>query len=608
MTSREIKSKLQDLFDITSSVSTSIDHDADDLVFIHVVLNMPLPPPLSIAIEGVIDSVELDGEQTYIPHPQGVKIVLTENEWEMVFDRLSILRGRTVRPEHAVFPSNTGGGIPPCTTCKVVKSSQVPFMIGSDSLYYCTKCFNKLFIQCRNCGYSELRDNYKNCDVCELKTCSNCEKQHLCYLLPEEEKVERREIFALAKKKKFPIYNLDRPFRDLGRKFYEGSIDKTQYIKHTRFVGTEIEVEQGNRFGIGVLIPKEVGLTHDGSLDDETGLEAQTPPASGDKLEEFVSESCKMLKRRKYKATKNCGLHVHLDARDFKTSSKKIAQVIKTFFSIEDMILSMLPPSRWASKFCQKLSKDYLYETFSKKIKADVAWYKDENRAILNDRKRHKYDKARYYGLNAHSIFHRGTLELRYHSGTISERKILNWASFCLYVLEYALNDYQEEDIKYLFDKETSMDKFDTMSTIFKLPPNLKKYLRGRMVKFNPNFSVKFNAGAEVRKIEKEELGGINTKIEIATKEIKPKIEEEVRGLFHENGNFNPEIERPDDFRREVEGRLAGQLRIMFPNHYGVIPTEMGFIKDEQVEQAISLINQGRQLERGELDEGELEE
>jgi len=128
------------------------------------------------------------------------------------------------------------------------------------------------------------------------------------------------------------------------------------------------------------------------------------------------------------------------------------------------------------------------------------------------------------------------------------------------------------------------------------------------MVKFNPNFALKFNAGAEVRKIEKEELGGIDIKIEKTIKEIKPNIEAEVRRLFNESGTDTPELERPDDFMREVQNRLDGQLRIMFPKHYGIIPTEMGFIKDEQVEQVIALINQGRQLERQDLDEGEVEE
>ena len=607
MTSRQIKSKLYELFGIDCSVSTEVDYE-NDLTFVSAILTRPMPALLEIEISNTIVNNELDTDITLIPHPHGVRVKLTINEWADLLSGFDRPRGRTLNPRHIGFASHSNEPIPPCSNCKIEKTPEVSFMIGADSKYYCEQCAKKLFVQCRNCGGVEIKEKYKACDVCELKTCSNCGKKHPCSLLEEEEKIERRGIYALAKKQKFPIYELDRPFRDLNRKFYDGSIEATKYIKHTRYVGTEIEIEQGERFGIGFLMPKEVGLAHDGSLDEKTGLEIQTPPASGHRLEEFVGESCRILKRRKYKATKTCGLHVHLDARDFKTSSKKIVQVIKTFFAIEDMIFSMLPPSRWASKFCQKLSKDYLYETFSNKIKADVAWYKDDNRATLSDRKGHKYDKARYYGLNAHSIFHRGTLELRYHSGTISERKILNWASFCLYILEYALNDYKEEDIKYLFDRETNMSKFDTMCNIFKLPPDLKKYLRGRMVKFNPNFALKFNAGAEVRKIEKEELGGIDIKIEKTIKEIKPNIEAEVRRLFNESGTDTPELERPDDFMREVQNRLDGQLRIMFPKHYGIIPTEMGFIKDEQVEQVIALINQGRQLERQDLDEGEVEE
>ena len=497
-----------------------------------------------------------------------------------------------------------------CANCNRKKRKNQDYIMQNEK-WYCKKDYLELFQRCSSCSNRVIKEDMNQCDVCILDICDYCANFHDCFTLAEPEKETRRSIYKIAKEKKISLYNLQNPLKEVAYEFIAGTPTvKAEMIKINRFVGTEIEVENGTKFGLNVLLDKNVGIAHDGSLDRNTGIEIQTPPSSLDKLEDIVKNTCQVLKKRGYKSTIKCGLHVHLDARDFKNNHRKILQVIKTFYSIEDMIFSILPPSRWTSRFCQRLSKEYKYDNFVNGKKADQEWYKEAENIILNTRKDKKYDKSRYYGLNIHSIFHRGTLELRYHSGTISEYKILMWTNFCLKVLDYALNKYDAKTIQVLFDKETSWDKFEIMAKTFELPQDMQKYLLLRMRKFNPNFNIKFNQGKDKRDIEKTTIDKIATEMTAKIEELKPKITKNVRKLFLNSGIDNPEGQRPREFIQVIQERIDDEMKKLYPTQYGIMPIESGFIKDEEINQVISYIEQGRNLQReittdedGELDE-----
>lgn len=479
--------------------------------------------------------------------------------------------------------------------------------------YYCKKDFAILFDKCGICHSIVDKKAILSCDVCITDICKICNQRHPCNTLSEREKESRRLIYKIAKERKIPEFYLANPLRDVAYKFIAGKPEiPTNHIKINRFVGTEIEVERGQKFGLNVLLNPDVGIAHDGSLDRNTGIELQTPPSSLNELESVVTNTCQILKQRGYKSTIKCGLHVHLDARDFKNNHKKILQVIKTFYSIEDLIFSILPPSRWTSRFCQRLSKEYMYDNFGTGKKADVEWYKEAEAIILNVRKDKKYDKSRYYGLNIHSIFHRGTLELRYHSGTINEYKILMWTNFCLLVLEYALKNYNPKTIQSLFDAETSENKFNIMCGIFAIPSEMKQYLLLRVRKFNPNFNIKFNQGKEKRQIEKETVGKLTLEMVKMIEKIKPKAIKKIKTMFARNGIENADLVRTRDFIEAVQNTIDTEMKKLYPNEYGIMPMETGFIKDEEINQVISYIEQGRSLQRdiasdedGELEEGD---
>jgi hypothetical protein len=647
MTARELKTILQTRFNVGSTVRTVVE---GDVIFIVVsTVNNTIPSNLWQAIYAKIDSEGYSREYVFTIMPQTptdvVGIKFTTHDWNDIVGGVAIpthygdviRRGRDIFSSIPMgdipFPMNDDieeiaytphpainsyqmqyGAEPQNITCsgacgRELDTTNEPVYWGQvENEVYCATDYKELYVRCKCCGQGAKKDSFKDCDICDRGVCKLCLKIHSCWKVDKTEQDIRRKMYKTAVKRKIPLNNLENPMHDFEKKFLQGNPEiKNKFIKHDRFVGVEIEVEKGKAFGLNMLLPQEVGISHDGSL-DQGGIEIQTPPASLNELETIVTNTCETLRSRNWQSTVKCGLHIHLDASDFKDDSKKIINVIKTFYAIEDMIFSILPPSRWVSKYCQRLSKDYLYNSFNGKAKADVAWYKEESMRLLEGRKSRKYDKARYYGINIHSLFYNGTLELRYHSGTVNEKKILYWTAFALNVLDYALNRYDDKVIKKIFDMETSVNKFNYMCDVLELPYEVEKYLIMRASKFNTNFAVKFNQGKEARDKEKKLFGKINKKIQDKITEIKPKIVKDVRKLFKDSGIDYPERHRTRDFVQAVDERVDQQLRIAFPNQYPAQQTEGGFIKDEEVNTITNYINQGRTLERENPEDGEREE
>ena len=47
----------------------------------------------------------------------------------------------------------------------------------------------------------------------------------------------------------------------------------------------------------------------------------------------------------------------------------------------------------------------------------------------VNRRKNYKKDDSRYRGINMHTLLSANHLEVRYHSGTVNAKKVLEWAN-----------------------------------------------------------------------------------------------------------------------------------------------------------------------------------
>ena len=103
----------------------------------------------------------------------------------------------------------------------------------------------------------------------------------------------------------------------------------------------------------------------------------------------------------------------------------------------------MMPKSRKGSNWCRRIpiSIERLRHMTSEEEFIDT-WYDYAGSHPSLD----KYNDARYIGLNMHARYYLGTIEFRYHSGTLNKTKITNWIKICNSIVETGMKLSRDED------------------------------------------------------------------------------------------------------------------------------------------------------------------
>lgn len=245
-----------------------------------------------------------------------------------------------------------------------------------------------------------------------------------------------------------------------------------------RYCGVEIECLNEYR-NVNCFIRKELkelrfSQGRDGSLSSEMGVEFRSVPMNGDLLFDSIEEFGKVLNKKKYRVNSSCGLHIHLEVKQQLVFLKKLYLFYLRF---EDMFFNMLPKSRRSSDYCERF-KEYYKDTPEEIMEVKTL---DEFKEMLYETSRyrreiryHNNDK-RYCWVNLHSIFYRGTLEIRSHSGTINPSKIINWIMI------------HERVLKFLDEK--TLEEIGTMNVTKKgfldiFPKSVQNYIKKRWETF----------------------------------------------------------------------------------------------------------------------------
>ena len=204
--------------------------------------------------------------------------------------------------------------------------------------------------------------------------------------------------------------------------------DSTGRIK--RFVGVEIEVshfDPAKETDLYNVIKKWGGVIKgDGSIRGENEFEINTAPAKGRKFVTQIKEICKVLKEGKAKANKSCGLHVHVDARDFEEKDKLKAVLL--WSKIEGQMLEKVPAYRRNNSYAVP------WETTAQdlnRLKFDNGKY--SFRRVVG--RYFNYD--RYHTMNFGAFNSHKTLENRMHQGTVNAKKIIEWARLNSQILDF---------------------------------------------------------------------------------------------------------------------------------------------------------------------------
>jgi hypothetical protein len=303
----------------------------------------------------------------------------------------------------------------------------------------CERCCDCSF--CSSCG-----------DECSSDQCGECSRCTSCCSCEGEESDDPEGEGDLPRSGGRPSWvgANDKP------KFHRGKTSKVN--PSSRLFGLELEIANSawnSRQEIDPEIRNWAGaaLVPDGSLPDG-GYEINTPPSSGDLFVQKVQSLCAALGRASASVTRECGFHVHVDAR--RMTYRSMRRLVRLYERVEPAMFGMVPPSRKNNRYCRRVRDDYS-KSFSghvatARVKAEVvsAVYavdldSKRGKESFSRRSKSKYDDARYGAMNLHSWFYRGTVEFRLAAGTTNATKIVNWALLCGSLLDWAEKHTDEE-------------------------------------------------------------------------------------------------------------------------------------------------------------------
>lgn len=263
--------------------------------------------------------------------------------------------------------------------------------------------------------------------------------------------------------------------------FFDDTKASRRVNRSDRYISAEIEVAgvRKNSLDVEKIVRKWKGsIVRDGSL-PYNGFEINTAPANGDEYVKQVTQICKVLNKCEASVTNSCGLHVHLDARDF--NFHDIGRLIKVYAAIEPALFDMVPANRRDSRYCLRcadkyeraLARNTLGEHKAVKEKIVVGTYDEP---VSTTRRKRKYDHSRYNALNLHSWFYRGTIEYRLFNGTIEPADIINWGMIWANILDFALNS-SDDEITRVMDKNKS---YESLLKINYRSRRLREFIKNR--------------------------------------------------------------------------------------------------------------------------------
>ncbi len=340
---------------------------------------------------------------------------------------------------------------PECIKTESMHDLQEKVRIGTPLCYACGNCISG----CCNCflchctsrtarhsaGWCALCNRCERCDTCPrcrsctrtynrqryCAGCTNCSRCCRCPVRPDTPSVPVPYVNITTQ----PHHKVTKILRRVN------PID--------RLVSVEIEVA-----GVRGRAPENVteicrkwgaNIVRDGSL-PQYGFEINTAPAAGDLFVKEITDITDTLASQFAFANEQCGLHCHVDARDFTFFDMR--RLIFLYEKIEPALFSMVPATRRRSKYCYpcgpRYSKNLRESTIPKMSKNQI--YRGIyglDGSQVQDRKKIRTDQARYNALNIHSWFVRGTTECRIRHGTVDRQEIINWGMLWAGILDYAI-------------------------------------------------------------------------------------------------------------------------------------------------------------------------
>ena len=214
----------------------------------------------------------------------------------------------------------------------------------------------------------------------------------------------------------------------------------------TRFMGTvyktyEAVDNKGRRWKCmrdAYITPQRRVNGHVVDANDEYKCEVVTPILQYEDIPDLQT-IVRALVKKGAMANASCGIHVHVDAANHNRQSLKI--LIGIMYSKEDILFKALQVNESrAARWCQKVREPMLKQ--ARRLSSDETrdltqleniWYEGDNGSADH------YNWTRYYALNLHSVFYRGTVEWRCFNSTLHAGKVAAYVNLCLAISAQAI-------------------------------------------------------------------------------------------------------------------------------------------------------------------------
>ena len=158
----------------------------------------------------------------------------------------------------------------------------------------------------------------------------------------------------------------------------------------------------------------------------------------------------------------------------------------------------MQPPSRRDNRFCIATSSLYSLNELRELDdygELERLWYKADKRQKLFeqardvDNRKNGKDRSRYSGFNLEPLLRNGSanIEIRYHSPTLNDEKILRWVDLHQTIFDFVAKlEIDDQGIDAILTKETHLiRKAKAMCQMFGIKKDTQDWIISRLHKFN---------------------------------------------------------------------------------------------------------------------------
>jgi hypothetical protein len=347
--------------------------------------------------------------------------------------------------------------------------------------HQCSNCAHQhTGLRCMDCGYRMLANDIGNvCVTCDTRRCGYHHDIHV---------LDAHNYYSDGDDGR---YSGRPPIEGYGREATLDFIDDP-YTFHPKAQGkraaaleVEVEFDESSNASERVILPISCGVGDDGSL--ANGLEVTTPPAKGAKLVELVSEVMNTLNENGYVAEHSCGLHTHIDLRDYVGNRKFLSHLFNAFYAVEDILFAMQTERRHQGSYSYPMRRNFEFFHFHGKHSGDFDYRyygmekTQEGKYRMDSEKGRKYAANRYNAFNFHSVYFRGSLEIRLHEGTVDPERALMWIDLLQSIIARVEEGHSYAAMKRLTEMAVTRKKVNAFARYFRLRPEQKAFVIKRI-------------------------------------------------------------------------------------------------------------------------------